>query len=104
VPTVSFREIVEKFDFQCCTLLCDIEGGENDLIELELDALSQKVATLVIEIHEKVLGKEAVNRNLLRLEQAGLVPVCRKWETYVFQNKRMRYAPLRQWGQSYRSC
>jgi FkbM family methyltransferase len=88
VPTASFREIVEMFDFQCCTLICDIEGGEDDLIEHDLDLLSRRVATLIIEIHEKLLGKTALEKILRRLEQAGLVPVYKKWETYVFENSR----------------
>jgi FkbM family methyltransferase len=89
VPTASFREIVDAFDFKYCTLICDIEGGENDLIEYDLDLLGERVTTLIIEIHEKILGQESVKKNLLKLEQAGLILVCKKWETYVFQNRRI---------------
>jgi FkbM family methyltransferase len=89
VPTASFQEIVDALDYGHCTLICDIEGGENDLIEYELNLISTRVATLIIEIHEKVLGVESVKKNLLKLEQAGLILVCKKWETYVFQNRRI---------------
>lgn len=88
VPTIRLRDVVEEFGFDCCTLICDIEGGERDLIETELATLAERVATLIIEIHEKVLGTESVTMSLRRLQQAGFLPVYRKWETYVFQNTR----------------
>ena len=88
MPTIRLRDVVEEFGFDCCTLICDIEGGERDLIETELATLAERVATLIIEIHEKVLGTESVTMSLRRLQQAGFLPVYRKWETYVFQNTR----------------
>jgi FkbM family methyltransferase len=88
VPTIGLQDIVESFDFKRCTLICDIEGGEEELIENELDTLTERVATLIIEIHEKVLGTASVIKSLSRLKQAAFVPVYKKWETYVFQNAR----------------
>src|SRR5438128_5850199 len=55
VKTLGLRAVLDNFSYQRCTLICDIEGGESDLIEHDLDLLGQRVETLIIEIHEKVL-------------------------------------------------
>jgi FkbM family methyltransferase len=86
VKTLGLGDVLDKFNYQRCTLICDIEGGEGDLIERELGLIAERVETLIIEIHEKVLGKEAVETFIHKLEDAGLTLVHKKWETYVFEN------------------
>lgn len=94
VRTLSLGDVLDNFAYQRCTLICDIEGGEGDLIEQELGLIAERVETLIIEIHEQVLGKEAVERVIHKLEDAGLILVHKKWETYVFENSNaLRRAP-----------
>jgi len=94
VRALSLKDILDNFNDQRCTLICDIEGGEGDLIEQELGVIAARVETLIIEIHEKVLGKEAVDRLIHKLEDAGLPLAHKKWETYVFENSAaLRPAP-----------
>jgi len=86
VRTLGLRDVLDIFVYPRITLICDIEGSESDLIEHDLDLISQKVGTFIIEIHEKILGEEAVEDLLQKLEDVGMVLLYKKWETYVFEN------------------
>lgn len=89
VPTVSLREIVDGFGFERCTLICDIEGEEIELVRHEQDVLRDRVATLVIEAHPGVTGAEAAGEMLRALEDLSFVPVFREQETWAFRNMRL---------------
>jgi FkbM family methyltransferase len=94
VKTLGLGDVLNGFNYPRCTLICDIEGGEGDLIEQELGLIAERVETLIIEIHEQVLGKEAVEKVIRQLEDAGLILAHKKWETYVFENSNaLRHAP-----------
>ncbi len=88
VPAVSLREIVDGFGFERCTLICDIEGEEIELVEREEDVLHERVATLVIEAHPAVTGAQAAREMLRQLEDLGFVPVFRDQDTWALQNAR----------------
>ena len=86
VPAVTLRNILDEYGFKNCTLICDIEGGEIDLVEKEADVLRERVAVFMVEVHEYQLGAEATGRMLTTLERIGFIQVFRQEETYVFQN------------------
>ena len=88
VPTVSLREILDGFGFARCTLICDIEGEEIQLVGREKDVLHDRVATLIIEMHPAVSGAEAVGETLRELEALGFVAVFRDQDTWALQNTR----------------
>lgn len=89
VPTVSLREIVDEFGFARCTLICDIEGEEIELVRREKDVLHDRVATLIIEMHPAVSGSEAVGEMLRELEALSFVAVFRDQDTWALQNTRL---------------
>jgi FkbM family methyltransferase len=88
VPAVSLQEIVDGFGFERCTLICDIEGEEIELVRRESDVLCERVATLIIEAHPAVTGAEAAREMLRQLEHLDFVPVFRDQDTWALQNTR----------------
>ena len=89
VPVITLREILAQFRFDCCTLICDIEGAESDLVHHEAHVLARHVPLIVMEVHEKVLGRSSVNKMLHRLRESGFETVSRIWDTYVLKNERL---------------
>lgn len=88
VPTTGLRSILDDFGFDRCALICDIEGGEFDLVNHEADTLRDRVVTLMVEVHEHV-APELAKGFFPKLERIGLRPVEEKEGTYVLQNARL---------------
>jgi FkbM family methyltransferase len=88
IPTVSLREIVTKNDFRLCSLICDIEGIESDLVQHEADVLEERVAMFIVELHERLLGAERTETTLRTLQNKAFHLVDRMHETFVFRNNR----------------
>lgn len=86
VTAVTLGQIVDKFGFETCTLICDIEGGEYELVAQESHVLQQRVKTLVLEVHDWVLGSLAVDQMLTGLSRIGFRRVYHKKYNYVFEN------------------
>lgn len=85
VPATTFRALIDGFGFERCTLICDIEGAERDLIEHEGDVLRDRVSTLVLETHEYVLGADRVEQMLAELERLGFDRVHEAGSTIAFK-------------------
>lgn len=88
VKTISLREIVTSHDFRQCSLICDIEGSEFDLIEEEADVLQERVALLVMELHRRILGPGKTEKILTTLQNRGFRLLDGAHETCVFRNLR----------------
>ena len=87
IPTVSLRSILEQFKFDSCTLICDIEGSEAELIQHESAILKQRVKTIIIEVHKWSLGEAKVEQMLADVEHLGFQKSFKFFETYVFENR-----------------
>jgi len=85
VPTIDLRSILNEYGFQRCTLICDIEGGESDLLKYEADVLKDRVQTLILEVHEWSLGKNRVAEIFTELRNLGFNEMLAQLDTYVFQ-------------------
>ena len=85
VSTVNLRSIIKEYEFDRCTLICDIEGGESDLLRYEADVLGDKVQTIMLEVHEWSLGKDRVSEIFQELNTLGFTEVFKQQDTYVFQ-------------------
>jgi FkbM family methyltransferase len=85
VKTISLRSILDQYRFDRCTLICDIEGGEADLIRNECVVLSERVSMLILELHEQQLGKERAGELLDELETLGFQIIHSTSDTYVFR-------------------
>ena len=87
VPTTNIRRIIEDYDFDRCTLICDIEGGEMDLVKYESDVLRKHVETMIVEIHGWRVGQERADEMIDALERTGFSRVYEKGATSVFRNR-----------------
>ena len=85
VPTTTLRRIVEERGFRRCTLVCDIEGAELDLVRREADTIGDCVETIVLELHERMIGREQTAEMLARLHDVGFTIVARRWESVVLR-------------------
>lgn len=80
---VPMRPLVEVVaDFQPSFLIVDIEGGEDELFG-KVD-LGPSVRSLMLELHPKVIGAEAVEQLLARLATAGFHIAARPDARNVF--------------------
>jgi len=85
IPTINLETILQEKGFDKCTLICDIEGGESDVLSYEADVLRNRVATLILEVHEWSLGKPRVEEMFKELAELGFKTVAVDQDTYTFQ-------------------
>ena len=72
VPTTTLRDVVTTHDFDRCTVICDIEGAEIDLITREAPMFADCVQQLIVEWHPRVTGLAAISRAERLLSDCGL--------------------------------
>lgn len=89
VPATTLEAIIEKNEFPTCTLICDIEGGEIELVEKESEILRKKVSTFFVEVHAKFTGQTAVDNLIEKLKNLGFEIAFNRWSNIVFQNKNL---------------
>lgn len=88
VPAVTLGEVIAGRCFERCTLVCDIEGAEVELIRREREVLRRSVETVIIETHDRVLGDAAPEGGTPRaLEEIGFEAVYESGDVYVFRNR-----------------
>jgi FkbM family methyltransferase len=88
VPAVTLSQLLHRFAFERCTVICDIEGGEADLIRHDREALVRHVSTLIIEWHPYVTGSDGVMHLQRQIESAGFVRVCETGAVSTYQQRR----------------
>lgn len=73
VRTTTLEALLDEHGFERCTLICDIEGGEVEMVRRELEVIRRRVGTIIMETHARAAG-EAPTRAMLRaLGGAGFV-------------------------------
>jgi FkbM family methyltransferase len=90
VPAITLGEIIEEHGFDTCALVCDIEGGEMDLVEREPQLLQDHVATIIVEMHGWRVGHEQAAATIRSLERLGFRCLHEKSGTFLFRNERRR--------------
>ena len=86
VPAVGLGEILDAHGFARCTLLCDVEGAEVELVAHELDVLRERVGTIILETHPAQVGEAATRTMLARLADAGFGRAAEFEHTLVLQH------------------
>jgi FkbM family methyltransferase len=71
VPSTNLEMILDKFSFSVCSLICDIEGAEYDLINNEIECLKKRVILLILETHPSIIQPVLIQKMLEKLENAG---------------------------------
>ena len=85
VATVTLERLLNEHGFERATLICDIEGAELQLVEHELQTIRERISTIVMELHDRIVGQEPTQRMLASLESAGFKIVSRDGDVVVLQ-------------------
>lgn len=85
VPAITLEAILDKHQFQTCTLVCDIEGGEIDLIKYESSIIKKMVSTIFVEVHPDFTGQTAVDEMVAELVSLGFEIMLNRWSNIVLQ-------------------
>ena len=85
VSTVTLERLLNEHGFERATLICDIEGAELQLVDHELKTLSERVSTIIMELHDRIVGEVPTQRMLARLESAGFKIVSRDGDVVVLE-------------------
>jgi FkbM family methyltransferase len=88
VETIDLRSIVDQRNFDRVTLICDIEGGEGELLRYEADVIGARVVTLILEVHEWSMGQSRTAECLKQIAELGFRTVFSEADTYVFRKGR----------------
>jgi FkbM family methyltransferase len=88
IPTISLQNILDKFGFTECTLICDIECGEVELVHQEIDTIKKHVSTILMEIHNTTLDQQTVDSVVRTLNVAGFTLAHRIRKTYIFTREK----------------
>lgn len=84
VSAVSIREIIEKYELKRPALIVDIEGGEANLLNNELDTLEKNCPILIIEFHDGYAeGMDSARENL---SNSKFKKIDRINDTEVYEN------------------
>ena len=89
VPAVSLQGILEQSGFETCSLVCDIEGAEMEMVRHEARVLQTHIALLIVEIHGWRVGQDRGAEAIRTLQQIGFRCLQEKDGTYVFCNERL---------------
>ena len=85
VSTLTLERLLDEHGFERATLICDIEGAELQLVEHELKTLSERVVTIIMELHDRIVGQEPTQRMLGALESVGFKIQKRDGDVVVLQ-------------------
>ena len=85
VSTITLQLLMDETGFEKVTLICDIEGAELQLVEYELDVIRERVAMVIMELHDRMVGDEPTQRMLERLESVGFRIVSRDRDVVVMK-------------------
>lgn len=89
VNSVSLQDIFKKHDLETASLIVDIEGGETELIENELEYLKDRCNMLIIEFHPHITGDMNSMINKLNSHSFKMIDSC--GDVYVFFNSQFNH-------------
>lgn len=91
VKPVTLASILDSYNFQSATVICDIEGQETELVRNEAACLRERVGMLIVETHPQFVGEELVGEMLDTLKEFGFT-IARQMskKTYVLQNTKVK--------------
>jgi len=92
VATMTLERLLNEHGFARATLICDIEGAELQLVEHELKTIGERVATIIMELHDRIVGQEQTQAMLSRLESAGFKIVSRDGDVVILEKSGVPHA------------
>lgn len=88
-PAVKLGDLLKDFGYERCTLLCDIEGSEVELVQHEIEIISERVVTIMMETHERLVGEKPTLAMIESLQNAGFDIAHRDGDVLVLVNGRL---------------
>lgn len=85
VPATSLRTVLDTYEFERCNLVCDVEGAEVDLVRREASTLRQHVDVLIMEVHDRLVGRDACDGMMRSLKSLGFELLERVWDTVAMR-------------------
>jgi len=85
VSATTLERLLDEHGFKHATLSCDIEGAELQLVEHELKTLSERISTIIMELHDRLVGEAPTRQMLETLEHVGFKIVSRDGDVVVLQ-------------------
>lgn len=92
VDTTTLEKLLDAMNFRLATLVCDIEGMEIELWRHERETFRDRIAWVIVELHEPISGVEAVRQFIEELQAEGFTRVWECSWTRVFRNSRWAIA------------
>ena len=92
VATVTLERLLNEHGVARTTLICDIEGAELQLVEHELKTIGERVATIIMELHDRIVGQEQTQAMLSQLESAGFKIVSRDGDVVILEKSGVPHA------------
>ena len=86
VPATTLARILDEHDLPLCTLICDIEGSEVELISNEAGVIRDRVSAFFVEVHPKIRGQQAIDEAVQTLIDLGFEKKFDRWSNMVFVN------------------
>ena len=71
VPAMTLQRVLDQFNLDHVTLICDIEGAEVELISEEQEILINHIQMVIMELHPSEVGASAFQKMLAQLTQSG---------------------------------
>ena len=87
VPSITMKALMERYKWTGATLVCDIEGIETQLVELEGPLLRDHCRTLMIEIHPEFRSAAECQAVFTRLEALGFERVASVRKVHAFRQR-----------------
>lgn len=87
VSATTVEQIARDAEFDRFNLVCDVEGCEIEMIGQEADFLAGHAAWMIIEMHDVILGKEAVADADRALCDHGFERVETLRNVYCYRNR-----------------
>jgi hypothetical protein len=80
--------LLEGAGFETCTLICDIEGAELELVVRESDTLASRVAMIVLEEHPEYCDAPSRALMFARLAEVGFERIDSLRKVHVLRHRR----------------
>jgi FkbM family methyltransferase len=87
VPTTTLEAMLRDHAVERCSLVCDIEGAEVEMIRREADVLRGRVHTIIMEVHPDLTGIAAVEELFATLSAAGFERRWQRGDVVVLANR-----------------
>ena len=71
VPATTLKALCEEYGVSGCSLVCDIEGQEYEMVKNELPLIAQCVTSMILETHPRLIGTEKTEEMLAALASVG---------------------------------